>query len=83
MTVNLNTDEASAQSEADRWVRGYYGVNFWGGRWGPFGSPDRVLERALAYRDAGADEILFRFASYDQAKQLEVFSETLLPALRA
>jgi alkanesulfonate monooxygenase SsuD/methylene tetrahydromethanopterin reductase-like flavin-dependent oxidoreductase (luciferase family) len=83
MTVNLNTDEAAAQNEADRWVRGYYGVNFWGERWGPFGSPERVLERAQAYRDAGADEIVFRFASYDQAKQLEVFSETLLPALRA
>jgi alkanesulfonate monooxygenase SsuD/methylene tetrahydromethanopterin reductase-like flavin-dependent oxidoreductase (luciferase family) len=82
MTINLNADEAAAQAEADRFVRGYYGVNFWGERWGPFGDPERVLARAMAYRDVGADEIVFRFASFDQEGQLELFARTLLPALR-
>jgi alkanesulfonate monooxygenase SsuD/methylene tetrahydromethanopterin reductase-like flavin-dependent oxidoreductase (luciferase family) len=82
MTVNLNADEPAAQREGDQWVRAYYGVNFWGERWGPFGTPERVLERALAYHEAGADGVVFRFASYDQPGQLELFAKTVLPSLR-
>ena len=80
MTVNLSGE--SAGPEADAFIRGYYGVNFWGERWGPFGEPARVAERALAYVDAGADEMIFRFAASDQRAQLELFGEHVLPALR-
>jgi len=82
MTVNLNRDVEAAQKEADAWVRAYYGVNYWGERWGPYGAPEAVLERARAYADAGADELVFRFASYDQAAQLELFAREVLPKLR-
>ncbi len=83
MTVNLNPDEAAAANESDAWVRAYYGVNFWGDRWGPFGDPQRVLERARGYVEAGADEIVFRFAAKDQRAQLELFGEWVLPALKS
>jgi alkanesulfonate monooxygenase SsuD/methylene tetrahydromethanopterin reductase-like flavin-dependent oxidoreductase (luciferase family) len=82
MTVNLNPDEAEAAAESDAWIRAYYGVNFWGDRWGPFGDAARVLERAWAYVEAGADEIVFRFAAKDQRAQLELFGERVLPALK-
>jgi alkanesulfonate monooxygenase SsuD/methylene tetrahydromethanopterin reductase-like flavin-dependent oxidoreductase (luciferase family) len=82
MTVNLNPDEAAAAAESDAWIRAYYGVNFWGDRWGPFGDPDRVVERARAYVAAGADEIVFRFAANDQSAQLELYGERILPALK-
>jgi alkanesulfonate monooxygenase SsuD/methylene tetrahydromethanopterin reductase-like flavin-dependent oxidoreductase (luciferase family) len=80
MTVNLAGEGAGV--EADAFIRGYYGVNFWGERWGPFGDPARVVERALSFVDAGADELIFRFAARDQRAQLELFAEHVLPALR-
>lgn len=82
MTVNLGDDATATASEADAWIRRYYGLNFWGERWGPFGAPEAVLERARQYEAAGADELLFRFASFDQEAQLRRFCETVLPALK-
>ena len=32
--------------------------------------------------DAGADEVIVRFASYDQPRQLELFAERVLPSFR-
>ena len=83
MTVNLNHDVEAARREADTWVRAYYGLNFWEDRWGPFGRPEEVVERAREYVVAGADELIFRFAAPDQKRQLELFGETVLPALRS
>jgi alkanesulfonate monooxygenase SsuD/methylene tetrahydromethanopterin reductase-like flavin-dependent oxidoreductase (luciferase family) len=83
MTVNLNPDVTVAGKEADEWVRRYYGLNFWGERWGPFGGPERVIERARQYAAAGADELVFRFASWDQPGQLGRFAATVLPALQS
>jgi alkanesulfonate monooxygenase SsuD/methylene tetrahydromethanopterin reductase-like flavin-dependent oxidoreductase (luciferase family) len=82
MTVNLNEDEEAARAEADAWIRAYYGVNFWGDRWGPFGAPRRVVERAREYIAAGATDVAFRFAARDQLSQLESFAREVLPALR-
>jgi alkanesulfonate monooxygenase SsuD/methylene tetrahydromethanopterin reductase-like flavin-dependent oxidoreductase (luciferase family) len=82
ITVNLNRDVEAARREADAWVRAYYGLNHWGDRWGPFGPPEAIAERARAYADAGADELIFRFASYDQPSQLDLFAREVLPRLR-
>ncbi|MSQ28165.1 MAG: LLM class flavin-dependent oxidoreductase [Dehalococcoidia bacterium] len=83
MTVNLNPDEATARQEADGFIRSYYGANWWGDRWGPFGHPNAVIERARAYAEAGAGHLIVRFAAYDQASQLDRFERDVLPALRA
>lgn len=83
MTVNLNPDEAAARQEADAFIRSYYGSNWWGDRWGPFGHPDAVIERARAYAEAGAGHLIVRFAAFDQAPQLDRFERFVLPALRA
>lgn len=82
MTVNLNGDSAAAAKEADAWIRAYYGRNRWGESWGPFGAPEAVTERALAYAEAGARELIVRFASFDQPSQLSLFAREVLPRLR-
>lgn len=82
MTVNINQDSEAAFKEADAWVRGYYGLNYWQDRWGPYGTAQAIAERANRYIDAGADELVFRFAATDQASQLDAFYNEVLPALR-
>jgi alkanesulfonate monooxygenase SsuD/methylene tetrahydromethanopterin reductase-like flavin-dependent oxidoreductase (luciferase family) len=82
MTVNLNQDQAVAHADADRWIKAYYGLNFWGDRWGPFGPPDAVASRIDEYARAGASEVIVRFASYEPEKQLELLAERVVPALR-
>ena len=75
MTVNVNRDTAKAEAEADEFLTGYYGVNHWGDRWGPFGEPERIRERMAEYADAGADTLIVRFASFEPAAQLDAFLE--------
>jgi len=83
MTVNLNQDQAAARADADRWIKAYYGLNFWGDRWGPFGPPDAVASRIDEYARAGAREVIVRFASHEPERQLELLAERVVPALRA
>ena len=75
MTVNVNRDTAKAEAEADEFLTGYYGVNHWGDRWGPFGEPERIRERMAEYAEAGADTLIVRFASFEPAAQLDAFLE--------
>ena len=82
LTVNLNSNEEQARLEADAFIRSYYGTNWWGDRWGPFGHPDAVAERVLSYAAAGARHLIIRFAAFDQEAQMTRFEESLLPALR-
>ncbi len=82
LTVNLDEDVARAEAEAEDWLLGYYGANIWGDRWGPFGDAERVRERIHAYAEAGADQIVVRFASYRQEEQMETFLEQVAPDLR-
>lgn len=81
MTVNLGKDERKANEEADRFLHHYYGMNFWGDKWGPYGSPERVSEKISQYVDAGAGTIIVRFASFDQITQLETFLSQVVPTL--
>ncbi len=82
MTVNLDPDAERGHEEGVRWVTNYYGLNFWGDRWGPYGDTDGVIERIRQFTAAGADEIIVRFASYDQPRQMELFAENVLPSFR-
>ena len=81
MTVNLREDESAAAEEADTFLHQYYGANIWGDRWGPFGNPKRVAERISEYRDAGAQTVIVRFASFEQERQLDTFLNEIAPAL--
>ena len=82
MTVNLGRDVEAARAEAVGWVQRYYGLNFWGDRWGPYGPPEALVERVREYAAAGADEVIIRFASPDPAGQMDIFEREVLPALR-
>ena len=83
MTVNINPDPEAAFAEADDFIRRYYGVNFWGDSWGPFGPAEAVAERMLAYAKAGAREIIVRFASKEPRRQMETFLGEVLPLARS
>ena len=82
MTVNINDDEAEAERESDAFIRRYYGINIWQDSWGPFGHPERVIERLGEYVDAGAQTIILRFAAFDQEAQLERLIDRVRPAFR-
>ena len=82
MTVNLREDETAAAEEANTFLHQYYGSNIWGDRWGPFGNPQKVAERIMAYHEAGAQTVIVRFASFDQERQLDVFLNEITPSLR-
>ena len=82
MTVNLQHDETKAEEEANTFLLRYYGLNFWGDRWGPFGHSDRVISRIREYAAAGVKTVIVRFAAFDQLAQLETFVREVLPAFR-
>ena len=79
LTVNLDEDVSKAEAEAEDWLTGYYGANIWGDRWGPFGDAERVRDRMHAYAEAGADQIVVRFATYRQEEQMQTFLEQVAP----
>ena len=79
MTVNLDDDQRRAAEEADRYLMMYYGANIWGDRWGPFGPPDRTVDRIRQYAEAGAQTVIVRFASFDQERQFDTFLSKVLP----
>lgn len=83
MTVNIGRNEREATAEADRFLRLYYGMNIWGDRWGPYGPPEAVARRILSYAEAGARTIIVRFAAFDQERQLDLFLNEVVPAVRA
>ena len=78
MTVNLGPDADEAAAEADRFLKLYYGMNFWGDRWGPYGPSELTVERIRRYREAGAETMIVRFASFSQEGQLGRFLEDVV-----
>ena len=77
MTVNINKDSDKAKREADSFIKQYYGINIWEERWGPFGNASNIIERANQYVEAGATTLIFRFASFNQIEQLELFCDQI------
>ena len=82
VTVNIRADEQAATAEADDFIRRYYGLNFWADKWGPFAGPKAVAHRLAEYAEAGAQEIVVRFASFDQQGQAETFISKVAPIIR-
>ena len=80
MTVNMESDLAKAEADANKFLTGYYGAEIWGDRWGPFGGPQRVKERIAEYAEAGARTVVVRFASFQPERQLEIFLDKVAPA---
>jgi len=80
-TVNICPDEEAAITEADDFIRRYYGLNFWADKWGPFAGPETVAKRLNEYVAAGADELVIRFASFNQLGQLQIFVDEVAPLL--
>jgi len=79
MTVNIGDKKEKLTEEADRFLKLYYGINIWQERWGPWGTPEEVLTRIKTYENVGAETIIVRFASFDQARQLELFLNEVVP----
>lgn len=83
MTVHIDPDITKAAQDADTFIRAYYGQNFWADKWGPFGPADRIAQRILDYHQAGAQEIIIRFAAANQPQQLDRFLTAVVPQVRA
>ena len=81
MTVNMGDNKEDLTEESDHFLKAYYGVNIWQERWGPWGSPEEVIARIKTYENVGVETIIVRFASYDQAKQLDLFLNKVVPNL--
>ena len=79
LTVNMESDLAKAQADAESFLTGYYGANIWGDRWGPFGGPERVNQRIAEYVEAGARTVVVRFASFQPERQLDRFLDQIAP----
>lgn len=79
MTVNLNENPAEAETEADRWIRLYYGVNIWRELWGPWGPTERLADSIRAYEAVGATTVIVRFASFSPLQQFQAFVDEVLP----
>ena len=87
MTVNVDPDTAKAQADAEKYLRAYYGPHIrivvaGATAWGPFGDPERVKERIAQYVEAGAQTVMFRFASFEPERQLEIFLRQVAPAFQ-
>jgi alkanesulfonate monooxygenase SsuD/methylene tetrahydromethanopterin reductase-like flavin-dependent oxidoreductase (luciferase family) len=82
MTVNVHHDPEAARREAVAWVTRYYGADYWGDRWGPYGPPETLAQRIHEYAAAGATDVIVRFASDDPLGQLDCFAREVLPLLK-
>ncbi len=87
VTLNVNEDRAAAMTEATETLNRYYTMDYTDltdGIWGrdPFGTPQEVLDRLGAMKEAGVRYFIFRFASRHQKEQVDRFTESVLPGLR-
>lgn len=82
MTMNLNEDEKRSRAESTDYLEKYYGAAAHLDSWGPFGSPESAVERLNEYYDAGVRVFAIRFSSFEQERQLTLFSEKVLPNVK-
>jgi alkanesulfonate monooxygenase SsuD/methylene tetrahydromethanopterin reductase-like flavin-dependent oxidoreductase (luciferase family) len=83
MTININVDQASAKKETADYLSRYYGGTPPLDRWGPFGEPQEVARALKSFIEAGARMFSIRFASFDQEKQISLFTAKVLPIIKS
>ena len=52
LTVNINEDKKKSKEESDKFIKSYYGLNFWEETWGPFGTPEEVIQENIRKLEA-------------------------------
>ena len=83
ISVNLN-DEDEALAEGDRFMQAYYSRPYEAVSKQllcVFGPPQKCVEAIQSYREAGVNYFIVRFASPNQAGQLDRFTNEVLPAI--
>ena len=81
ISVNLN-DDAAALEEGDQYMRSYYSIPYdviSRNLLCVFGPTQKCIDTISAYKEAGADYFIVRFASPDQPRQMTRFTEEVLP----
>jgi alkanesulfonate monooxygenase SsuD/methylene tetrahydromethanopterin reductase-like flavin-dependent oxidoreductase (luciferase family) len=81
VSVNLNDDAARATREGNDFLTKYYGYQFWGDRWGPFGPAGGLIRFIESFCAVGVETFVVRFASPDQQGQLKAFTKEVLPSI--
>ena len=84
VSVNLNDSTEAALAEGDQYMQSYYSIPY--DRISKqllcvFGSPQKCIDTILAYKEAGADYFIVRFASPNQMHQMARFTGEVLPAV--
>jgi len=82
MTMNLSKDGRSAVKESTDYLQSYYGAAAHLDTWGPFGDPEAAVERLNEFLDAGVTMFSIRFSSFEQEKQISLFTDKVLPNLK-
>jgi alkanesulfonate monooxygenase SsuD/methylene tetrahydromethanopterin reductase-like flavin-dependent oxidoreductase (luciferase family) len=87
--VNINEDAEQARRDATEFTARYYGDTLapeileMSNRSLVCGPPEAIVERVAGFLEAGLTTPVFGFMAMDQARQLELCLESVLPALRA
>ena len=81
--VNLNDDKSAAREESLAFLQNYYLTSSYPepafDRWTAWGSVEEVIERLEGYVEAGVQEFVIRFPSWQMRRQLDLFTERVLP----
>ncbi|MET0153645.1 MAG: LLM class flavin-dependent oxidoreductase [Candidatus Binatia bacterium] len=81
--VGIDRDPSRARRQAEEFLSRNYAMPFT--PFAPYvvtGAPEECVDGVRRYVDAGATHITVRFATADPLRQLELWSEEVLPALR-
>ena len=84
ISVNLNEDTDGALAEGDQYMRSYYSIPYEvisKNLLCVFGPVRKCIDTIQAYKEAGADYFIVRFASPNQGHQMTRFTEEVLPAV--
>ena len=82
-TVRLEDDVATAQRVTTEFLATYYGGGVHERGAMGLGPPDAVIASLSRYAEAGVTDLCIRFVGDDQLAQLERFTASVLPYLRA
>lgn len=86
LMVNINDDATTAKREAVEFLDHYYGAGTISPEkldsWLAFGSPAAIVDKVMAFVEAGCNTVVMRFTSPDQRGQLARWVADVMPQLR-